>query len=108
MDVSARDNLWALFEALAELPGCASGTTAGARWHHGPHLNPMFRGVWDAQTVDGALAALDLLSARGAELVFVWLAEGARPDGLDEALVERGASAFELEAPTTRCTRVPG
>ncbi len=100
MDTSARDNLWALFEALAGCPESESGDTGGARWHHAPYVNPMFCGVWDAQTTEGALAALDTLVEREAPLVFVWLAEGARPEGLTEALTHRGAVPFELDAPT--------
>jgi GNAT superfamily N-acetyltransferase len=60
----------------------------------------MFCGVRDARTTEGALAALDTLVSRDAPLVFVWLAEGARPEGLAEALAERGAVPFELDAPT--------
>jgi GNAT superfamily N-acetyltransferase len=100
MDVGARDNLWPLFEALGGLPEAEIGSTGGARWHHAPYDNPMFCGVWDAIDTASALDALDILVGRGAPYVFVWLAHGAHPAGLEEALAERGAVPFEIDAPT--------
>jgi GNAT superfamily N-acetyltransferase len=97
-------NLFALFRAMATLPGGEVEETPHLSRHHAAPFNPMFKGVWAWQLApDQVETAIDeslaWFQARQAPFVFWWTSERSAPADLNERLVGRGFSPWDVNAP---------
>lgn len=95
MAAAVHENLYALFRAMAALPGGELRETAQVCYHHVSPPNAMFKGVWRArlaaEDVDGAVdAAAAWFTQRGAPYFFWWTDAQSQPPDLAERLLERG------------------
>lgn len=92
---AAQDNAFALFEAMAALPGGELVKTARLSYHHASPFSPIFKGVWNARLDPAEIEpAVEEVVAwfqeRGAPFLFWWFGPGSNPSGLAEALTAHG------------------
>lgn len=100
---TAEQNLFALFRAMARLPGGVCERAQGLSRHLSFPGNPMFKGIWAADLPgDGADAAidatLDWFRAQGAPFLFWWTGPASRPRDLAARLEARGLRSMERQA----------
>jgi GNAT superfamily N-acetyltransferase len=101
--LATQDNLFALFRAMASLPGGESVQRHDLSMHHAPVMNPMFNGVWAAhlmpEDVDRAVdEATAWFAERDVGLWFWWTGPGTMPADLGERLAARGLRSMAEQA----------
>jgi len=102
------DNLYALFRAMASLPGAELVQTPELGRHCAPPANPLFKGVWatklEPDQVDAAIEdVLAWFAKRRAPFFFWWTGPSTRPIDLGARLAERGLVSMEAQT-----TPMPG
>lgn len=95
LSAAVSENLFALFRAMASLPG--GSIIEGERFccHHAPLANPFFHGAWRArlgeEEVDDAIdEAMTWFTERGAASFCWWTDAQTQPPGLALRLLNRG------------------
>jgi ribosomal protein S18 acetylase RimI-like enzyme len=103
LGAAVEENLFALFRAMATLPGSelAEGETLSR--HLAFPSNPMFKGVWRTRLAPGEVdhavdETIAWFAARGAPFFFWWTGPGTQPDDLGRRLSERGLISLEEQA----------
>lgn len=92
---AVQENLFALFRAMAVLPGSQAVERGQLSYHLTSPCNPMFKGVWRARLspdqVDDVIdETLAWFRARNAPFFFWWTGPGTTPEDLEKRLVARG------------------
>ncbi len=92
---AAQDNLFALFETMATLPGGEIVKTERMSYHFAPPTSPMYKGVWNTHLapdeIEPAVSeAVAWFQERGAPAMFWWFGPGTNPPGLSDALTAHG------------------
>jgi GNAT superfamily N-acetyltransferase len=101
--LATQENLYALFRAMAALPGGELDERGGFALHRVPLANPMFNGVWATRLsdtdVDGAIDdVLSWFAERDAPFFFWWTGPGTRPADLGERLAACGLRSMVEQA----------
>ena len=101
---ATQDNLFALFRAVATLPGGELEELEGLSRHFAPQSSPMFKSVWNcrfgADALEDAIAdSRTWFEARQAPFAFWWLGPDTEPQGLRAALEANGWRAFDSDSP---------
>lgn len=101
---AVEENVYALLEATATLPGGELVRGDGCTMHHAFPTSPMFKGVWDvrrdgADRVEVLRAALEWQAAREAPFAFVWAGSGTMPEDLPAAAAAVGLEPWDVGAP---------
>jgi GNAT superfamily N-acetyltransferase len=104
LNAAVDGNLFALFRALAQLPGGELEESHRLSRHHASPTNPMFKSVWQTQLAPSDVdAAIDdtiaWYQARHAPFCFWWLGPRTQPADMGERLAARGFVPFETHAP---------
>jgi GNAT superfamily N-acetyltransferase len=97
-------NLFALFRAMATVPGGTLRQGPNLARHAAPPMSPMFTGVWGARLgpgeVDRAIAdTLAELAAAEVPFAFWWTGPSTRPADLGRRLEAHGLEPLEVDAP---------
>jgi hypothetical protein len=100
---AAQENLYALFRAMAMLPGSQLIEGPTLSYHLASPTNPMFKGVWAThlapEEADEAIAeTLAWFKERNAPYLFWWDGPGIEPDDLGRRLEAHGLISFEGQA----------
>ncbi len=99
---TVEENLFALFRAMATLPGSERIERDDLCYHLAFPSNPMYKGVWRTQLssneADEAIdETLAWFKARNAPFLFWWTGPGTTPDDLGQRLVARGLISMEAQ-----------
>lgn len=97
---AVEENLFALFRAMATLPGGQLVEDARLSYHLATPFNPMFKGIWRARlTADEADQAIDetlaWFASQQAPFLFWWTGPQTTPADLGERLIARGLISLE-------------
>ncbi|MBI3242954.1 MAG: GNAT family N-acetyltransferase [Chloroflexi bacterium] len=97
---AVEENLFALFRAMATLPGSEIVETETISRHLASPSNPMFKGAWQTRLTPGGLdAAIDetiaWFNARNAPFFFWWTGPGTEPKNIGEQLMAHGLISME-------------
>jgi hypothetical protein len=99
---AVQENLFALFRAMATLPGSELVESERLSYHLASPSNPMYKGVWRTRLAsDEADSMIDetlaWFKARNAPFLFWWTGPGTTPDDLGQRLVARGLVSMEAQ-----------
>ena len=99
---AVEENLFALFRAMATLPGSELVEGKQQSCHLAFPSNPMYKGVWRTRLppgeVDGVIdETVAWFKARSAPFLFWWTGPGTTPDDLGKRLVARGFRSMEAQ-----------
>ena len=99
---AVQENLYALFRAMATLPGGELVESEKQSHHLAFPSNPMYKGVWRTRLSLGEAdnvidETIEWFKARNAPFLFWWTGPGTTPDDLGERLVARGFVSMEAQ-----------
>jgi GNAT superfamily N-acetyltransferase len=100
---AVEDNLYALFRAMAALPGAQLVETDALSYHYAFPTNTIFKGVWNTRlTPENADRVIDDTLAwfqeAGAPYLFWWTSKRTTPGDIGERLMARGLISYEVPA----------
>jgi GNAT superfamily N-acetyltransferase len=99
---AVEENLFALFRAMAGLPGSALVEGDLLSYHLAPPSNPMFKGVWSNRLYPGEADraiedTIEWFKGRGAPFFFWWTGSATTPGDLGERLTAHGLLSMEAQ-----------
>ncbi|HJS28548.1 MAG TPA: hypothetical protein VJ768_02930 [Anaerolineales bacterium] len=100
--LAVEENLYALFRAMAQLPGGAIVESPENSYHLAFPYNPMYKGAWQTRLADqDADSEIERTLAwfrdRKAPFMFWWTGPGTTPRDLGERLMARGLLSMEAQ-----------
>jgi len=104
LTASVEENLFALFRAMAMLPGSQLAEAEQLSYHITSPTSPIFSGMWRTRlTSENADAAIDqtlaLFKAQGAVRAAWWVTSTTQPPDFGDRLLAHGLTASYLDAP---------
>jgi hypothetical protein len=102
--LAVEENAFALFRAMARLPGGEIVETEKISYHYSFPKSPIFKGAWRARIDEGeADAVIDeavaWFKARGAPHMLWWIGPRTRAPGLRDRLMARGFTGNIIDSP---------
>lgn len=100
---AVQENMFALFRAMASLPGSELVETEKVCRHLALPSNPMYKGIWRTQLEEEGLddaieETIAWFKTRGAPFFFWWTGPGTTPSDLGERLQSHGLISMEEQA----------